>query len=130
MLDNIKNEMDNFLKDLNKNIKDQDDLDYIKLRSSELLENIINDFDKLINYKEDLLSELLKKQKQEEEKIQELQKRVDYIYQDIYEDEEDFTISCPYCNAEFDAIIDEDLTEITCPECSNTIELDWTRKYG
>ena len=55
-----------------------------------------------------------------------MQKRIDYVYQDIYEDEDGFTINCPYCNAEFEAYVDEDLTEIKCPECSNTIELDWT----
>ena len=38
----------------------------------------------------------------------------------------DFEIVCPYCNYEFFIDIDENKTEITCPECQNVIELDWT----
>ena len=47
------------------------------------------------------------------------------ISNDIYEDEDDFEIVCPYCNFEFIADIDESKTEIICPECENVIELDW-----
>ena len=47
------------------------------------------------------------------------------ITRDIYEDEEDFSIICPYCNFEFDADVDETNTEIICPQCQNEIELDW-----
>jgi len=49
------------------------------------------------------------------------------MYQDIYDDgnDMDFAIICPYCNYEFDAEIDEQFNEIKCPECGNTIELDW-----
>ncbi len=126
MLDNLKNEMNNFLKDLDNNIKDKDDLECVKLKLTELLEKMINYIGQLQNYENDTLNEILKKQEQEEAKILELQKRLDYVYQDIYEDEDSFIINCPYCNAEFDAFVDEDLTEIKCPECSNVIELDWS----
>ena len=32
MLDNLKNEMNNFLKDLDNNIKNKDDLEYVKIK--------------------------------------------------------------------------------------------------
>ena len=126
MLDNLKNEMDSFYKDLDENIKNEDEREYIKIRTSELIEAVIDEIDDLVNLKEETLKEILRKQEQDDRKIQELQKRIDYVYQDIYEDEDDFTIECPYCNTEFDAYVDEDLTEIRCPECSNLIELDWS----
>ena len=43
-----------------------------------------------------------------------------------YKDNFDFEITCPYCNYEFFVDIDENKTEIECPECKNTIELDWS----
>ena len=38
----------------------------------------------------------------------------------------DFEIVCPYCNYEFVIDVDENKTEIECPECNNLIELDWS----
>ena len=126
MLDNLKKEMKSFLKDIDENIKDEKDLIYIKTRSSELLNAVMDEIDNLINYKEDRLNAIIKKQEQEGKLLKELQEKIDNVYEDIYEDAgDDFLISCPYCGFEFDADIDEDLDEITCPECGNIIELDW-----
>lgn len=126
MFDNIKEELQNFLDDLDKNIKNKDDLNYIKLRTTKLFDTFISEIDTLVDYKDKQLKEILKRQEKEEQKLDELQRKVDNIYRDIYEDdEEDFSISCPYCGEEFNAYLDEDLTEITCPECNNVIELDW-----
>ena len=81
----------------------------------------------IMDYKEDKLNALIKKQEQADRLIQELNDKMDNVYEDIYNEvqEENFTISCPYCNYEFDAEIDEDFNEIRCPECGNLIELDW-----
>ncbi len=126
MLDNLKKEMKSFLKDIDENIKDEKDLIYIKTRSSELLNVVMDEIDNLINYKEDRLNAIIKKQEQEGKLLKELQEKIDNVYEDIYEDAgDDFLINCPYCGFEFDADIDEDLDEITCPECANIIELDW-----
>ena len=38
----------------------------------------------------------------------------------------DFEIVCPYCEYEFIIDADEDKNEVECPECNNTIELDWS----
>ena len=35
-----------------------------------------------------------------------------------------------YCNYEFFIDIDENKTEIECPECKNSIELDWGAENG
>ena len=126
MLENLKKEIYSFLKDMDENIKDEKDLIYVKTRTSELINVMMNEIDNVITYKEDKLNAIIKKQEQEGEKIRELQEKIDNVYEDIYEDmEEDFLISCPYCGFEFDAELDEDLDEIICPECGNSIELDW-----
>ena len=62
MLDNLKKEMKSFLKDMDENIKDEKDLIYIKTRSSELLNVVMDEIDNLINYKEDRLNAIIKKQ--------------------------------------------------------------------
>ncbi len=35
------------------------------------------------------------------------------------------TISCPYCNFEFDVEYNDENHEVICPKCNNLIELDW-----
>ncbi len=56
-----------------------------------------------------------------------MQQVIDNIEKDIYsEDGFDFEIVCPYCDYEFIIDLDENKTEIECPECQNIIELDWT----
>ena len=126
MLEDLKNELSSFLKDLSENIKDPDDLIYIRNRTEKLVDVIFNEMDKILNYNEDKLNALIKKQEQEDMLIQELKQRLEDIYEDIYDEEEgDFAIICPYCNYEFDADIDENFEEIRCPECGNAIELDW-----
>ena len=52
---------------------------------------------------------------------------IDNIEKDIYAEEGfDFEIVCPYCESEFIIDVDENKTEVECPECNNIIELDWT----
>ena len=73
------------------------------------------------------IAKLQENQKQILEKIEKMQAVLDNIEKDIYsEDGFDFEIICPYCNYEFIIDLDENKTEVECPECKNTIELDWT----
>ena len=82
------------------------------------------------------MAELEKEIKQLKEKISELESKlekvqniVENIEKDIYFDEEldeqEDTISCPYCDYEVPIYYDENLKEVQCPECNNIIELDW-----
>ena len=72
------------------------------------------------------LNILMENQKQYELKVQELTDKINAIYSDIYDiNEEDFEVNCPYCNYVFYSDIDENVNEIKCPECGNKIELDW-----
>lgn len=126
MLEDLKKELHSFLKDIRENIKDPDDLDYITKRSDKLINAILDELDKIIDYNEGRIQALIKKQQIEEDIIQEIKEKVENLYEDLYEEEEgDFAIICPYCNSEFDANIDENFEEIRCPECGNLIELDW-----
>ena len=123
----LKNEYKSFLDDIEKNIKNKEDLEYIKERFASFMDVVLNQMDYIMEYKEEKISELEKTQKQLDERMAKMQQIIDHIEKDIYsEDGFDFEIVCPYCNYEFIVDLDENKTEIECPECQNMIELDWT----
>lgn len=123
----IKNEYKSFLDDIEKNIKNKEDLEYVKKRFASFTDVMLNQIDYIIEYKKEEIENLEKNQQQIEEKMSKMQSVIDNIEKDIYaEDGFDFEIICPYCNYEFIIDVDENKTEVECPECNNTIELDWT----
>lgn len=127
MLEDLKKEMNKFFEDVDKHIKDPEEVLYIKQRTTELVDFVVGEIEKIIDYKEDKLNAIIKKQERTDRIIQVLSDKMDNVYEDIYDEEpeSEFLINCPYCNFEFDADIDEDFNEIRCPECGNLIELDW-----
>lgn len=123
----LKNEYKSFLDDIEKNIKDKDDLEYIKQRFSAFMDVLLNQMDSIMNYKDEKINELEKMQNELDARMAKMQQVIDHIEKDIYdEDGFDFEIVCPYCNYEFVIDLDENKSEIECPECKNMIELDWT----
>ena len=123
----LKDSYTSFLKDIEANIKNKEDLDYIKLRFSQFLDVVLDQMDYIMDYRKEEVEKLEKKQKELDEKMGKVENIVNHIEKDIYSEEGfDFEIICPYCDYEFVIDVDEDKTEIECPECGNTIELDWT----
>ena len=123
----LKNEYKSFLDDIEKNIKDPKDLEYIKKRFASFLDVILDQMDYIMDYKKEQIEKLENTQKELDEKMNKMQQVIDNIEKDIYSDEGfDFEIICPYCNYEFIADIDDSKTEVQCPECKNMIELDWS----
>lgn len=123
----LKNEYKSFLDDIEKNIKNKEDLAYIKGRFASFLDVMLEQMDYIMDYKKEEIEQLESTQKQIEEKMAKMQQVIDNIEKDIYsEDGFDFEIVCPYCDYEFIIDLDENKTEIECPECQNIIELDWT----
>ena len=122
----LKNEYKSFLDDIEKNIKDKEDLNYIKQRFVRFMDAVLEEMDYISSYKTEQIEALEKSQKEVQEKLAKMQTVLDNIEKDIYsEDGFDFEIICPYCNYEFFIDVDENRTEVECPECKNTIELDW-----
>lgn len=123
----IKIEYKSFLDDIEKNIKNKEDLEYVKKRFASFLDVMLDQIDYIMDYKKEEIEKLEKTQKQIEDKVSKMQQVIDNIEKDIYSDDGfDFEITCPYCNYEFFIDVDENKTEIECPECKNMIELDWT----
>lgn len=123
----LKKEYKKFIDDIEKNIKNKEDLNYIKERFAKFLDVVLDQMDDILNYKEEKMAELEETQKQLDEKLQKMQEIVNNIEKDIYSEEGfDFEIVCPYCNNEFVIDVDDEKTEVECPECKNIIELDWS----
>ena len=122
----IKTEYKSFLDDIEKNIKDKEDLEYIKKRFASFVDVILDQIDYILDYKKDEINKLEETQKELETNMKKIQQVVNNIERDIYDDDFDFEIICPYCNYEFFIDVDENKTEIECPECKNMIELDWS----
>ena len=62
MLEDLKQEMSNFFKDIDENIKDEKEQLYLKKRTAELVDFMMNEIEKIINYKEEKLNTIIKKQ--------------------------------------------------------------------
>ena len=123
----LKDEYKNFLDDIESNIKNKEDLEYIKKRFADFVDKVLNHIDYIVGYKKQEIENLEDTKKQLIERIDKMQRVIDNIEKDIYSDEGfDFEIVCPYCNYEFVVDMDEEKTEIECPECKNMIELDWS----
>ena len=133
MFEELAKEMKQFVKDLEDNIENPKDLEYILKRSETLFDVVFNEINKIADREAEKLKEIRKKQIHNEKRMDELENKmqyldenVDYLIKDIYGNEDgEFKITCPYCNYEFNLDIDEDEVEILCPECKNIIELDW-----
>ena len=123
----LREEYNNFLKDIEKNLKNKEDLEYVKVRFSMFVDKVIDEMDMLVDYKTQKMNELEQKQKEIDDKMNKMQQIIDNIEKDIYSDEGfDFEIICPYCDNQFVIDVDENKTEIECPVCNNIIELDWS----
>ena len=123
----LKNEYKSFLDDIEKNVKNKEDLEYVKKRFASFLDIVLDQIDYVMDYKKDEIAKLENTQNQLVSQINQMQEVIDHIEKDIYsEDGFDFEIVCPYCNYEFIIDVDENKTEVKCPECENIIELDWS----
>jgi len=123
----LKNEYKSFLDDIEKNMKSKEDLEYVKGRFLTFLDIVLDQMDHIMNFKKEEIDKLENTQKDLDERIKKMQQEIDNIEKDIYvEDGFDFEIVCPYCTHEFIVDLDENKSEIGCPECENIIELDWT----
>ena len=109
----FRKEFKNFMDDLEKNIKNKEDLEYVRGRTADFLNVVLEQMENI--------------QQQLDQRMNKIQQTIDNIEQDIYaEDGFDFEIVCPYCNYEFFIDMDSDKSEIECPQCNNIIELDWS----
>ena len=118
------------LADLEKNLKNKEDLEYVKTEIFKIYTMFLDEFDKLEQTTSEKLDNITAKYSALEEKMAQIDESITKIEKDIYIGEEyDLEIVCPYCHYEF--MIDESQGKresILCPECNNVIDLDWNEE--
>ena len=112
------------MKDIENNISDEKQLEYINKKIAEISMLHMDIIDEMANIIKNKIENIEKVQSSIENKVTKIETSIAGIESDIYEDSFDFEIVCPYCNNEFTADI-ESKSDIRCPECNNVIELDW-----
>ncbi len=117
MLDKKYNEV---IEDLKNNMESPIDSEYARKVITDLTMTYLEEMNKLEKSYE-------KRIKLCNLKLAELERRIESLEEEIFEDgEEDYiSILCPYCNANIIVDSSNQEKEIECPECNNMIELDW-----
>ena len=123
----LKNEYKSFLDDIEKNIKNPEDLKYVQGRFARFMDSILDNIENIMEYKTEEIEKVRKNQIALEKELDKMRNALENIERDIYDDEEyDFEIICPYCNNQFLIDSEDEKPEVVCPECKNIIELDWS----
>ncbi len=131
-MSNFNVEFKRILKDLNDNISDKEVLERVNVEMFNLYNLFFDEITNLEQSLNDKMVAIAENQLSMQEKLNSIDKAVNNIEKDIYEDEDfdseesEVEVKCPYCNQTFNAqMSDLEAPEIVCPECNNTIELDW-----
>ncbi len=130
----FKNKVNKILSDIENNLKNKEDVDYVKKQIYKIYEIFSEELDKLEKKSDSKVESLLIRYKVIEDRMQDIEKTIDRIETDIYIDDEEnddyeFDITCPYCDSEFAIdLSDGTKNKVICPECNKTIELDWNEE--
>ena len=125
-MSNLNVKFKKVLKDLEKNIQNKEDLEYIKVQIFNLYNMFFDEVNRMEEMSATRMETLAQSQAVLQERVEKLENQLKSMEKELYIDEEsDFAITCPYCNAEFVVDYDELKNEVQCPECNNIIELDW-----
>lgn len=125
-MSNLNVKFKKILKDLEENIKNKEDLEYIKVQIFNLYNLFFDEITKIEETTTERMKAIAGTQAVLQEKVDNLENQLKSMEKELYLDEEcDFSITCPYCNNEFIVDCDELKDEVECPECNNIIELDW-----
>lgn len=127
----LKKRFNNILQDIEKNVTNKEDLDYIKTQVYNISLLFLDELDKLAEINLNRLNTMVDREKELEAKIESMEKIIDKLEKEVYSSDEDsdFEIVCPYCNSEFIEDFSNGIKyEVRCPECDNVIELDWNEE--
>ena len=133
---NIKKRLNEIVEDIEKNIKNKDDLEYIKSQIYNISLLFLDELDKVVETHLGRLNVLLEREKRLTRRVENMEIVVKSLERDMrmsenISEDNDFEILCPYCNTEFVEDFSNGFKhEVRCPECDNIIELDWNENGG
>lgn len=108
------------IKNLEENLTNKKELDFVKKQVTNLAMAYIDELSSIEKKYEIRIRHC-------ENRVDELENHMQKLEKELFEEDDiEFEpITCPYCNAHFMIECDSELTEMQCPDCDNTIELDW-----
>ena len=128
-MSNLKKRFNLIIEELEQNIKNKEDLEYIKSQIYNIAIIFLDELDKLVELNFNRLNVMIDREKELAGKISKMEKILSEIEKEVYAPEDndcDFEIICPYCNTEFIVDLESGMeNEVKCPDCGNSIELDW-----
>lgn len=126
-MSNLREEFNKIMAKVEERFTNEDELNFIKEQILEVSMLYINELNKVIDLSERRVNQVVENQRILENKQNEIERALNNMEKELFvnEEEYDFEIICPYCNHEFVSDIGSDISELVCPECHNTIELDW-----
>ena len=131
-MSNLNVKFKKILEDLEKNIQNKEDLEYIKVQIFNLYNMFFDEVNRIEEMTASRMETVAVAQAALQEKVEKLENEMKSMEKELFIDDEDsdFSITCPYCNNEFIVECEELKDEIECPECNNIIELDWGDECG
>ena len=130
-MSNLNVKFKKILEDLEQNIQNKEDLEYIKVQIFNLYNMFFDEVNRIEEMTASRMEAIAGNHAVLQEKVEKLENEIKSMEKELYIDEEsDFSITCPYCNYEFIVECEELKDEIECPECNNIIELDWGDECG
>lgn len=123
-MSDLSKKMENIIKEIEEKISNPEECEFVKekiAQTSLMHISIIEKMTELIAVK---LEEIDRNQNLLNDKIERIEDSLNGIESNIYDDDYECEIVCPYCNNQFVADIELN-SEIRCPECNNIIELEW-----
>lgn len=135
-MSDLQKKIKKIISDIEENIQNKDDLEYIKNQICNIYNIFMDELDTLEDKSTKKMESLLIRYKVLEDRMSDIEKSIDKIETDIYINDDDnndytFDITCPYCDTEFSVDYSDELKRsVICPECNNTIELDWNDNEG
>lgn len=130
-MSNLNVKFKKILEDLEQNIKNKEDLEYIKVQIFNLYNMFFDEINRIEEMTATRMETIAGSQAVLQEKVEKLESELKSMEKELYIDEDsDFSITCPYCNNEFIVECEDLKDEIECPECNNIIELDWGEECG
>jgi len=132
-MSDLQKKLNKIISDIEKNLKNKEDLEYVKNQIYNIYTIFLDEFDELESKCNDKMESILIKCKVLDDRMSEIEDSIDKIESDIYikENEEfDFDVTCPYCDTEISVDFSQGpQNSVICPECNNVIELDWNDEH-
>ena len=124
-MSDLEKQYNKILETFEKNVQDEKQVKKVRKQLDKLIDIAVEDFSNVLDSYDEKMNLLEKQSRSNEERIRVLEEKLKFFEKMIELEDYDFFITCPYSGFEFQTDYDEEVTEICCPECNQTFDVDW-----